>query len=127
MSEEDWDEVIAVHMKGTFACSKFAAIPMSQQQNGRVINLTSGSAWSVDANRCNYSAAKAGIIGLTYELALELARYNITVNAVRPQALTRMIPSSRIEDRLQRAKEETKRTNAPEPSLIDIVSVTQKW
>ncbi|MBI4304132.1 MAG: SDR family NAD(P)-dependent oxidoreductase [Chloroflexi bacterium] len=118
-SEGEWDAVINVHLKGHFACSKWAARHMSEQQSGRIINLTSGAAWGAGAIHTNYVAAKAGVLGFTYALALELARYNITVNAVRPQALTRMT-TGLLERRLQRAREAAKRTNAPEPTLIDV-------
>ena len=119
MTEEEWDTVIAVHLKGTFACSKFAALAMSQQESGRIINITSGAAWHPGVGQCNYAAAKAGILGLTFTLAGELTRYNITVNAVWPRALTKMTMPLR-EGRLQRAKEEAMRTNEPMPSVPDL-------
>ncbi|MFC1939783.1 SDR family NAD(P)-dependent oxidoreductase [Chloroflexota bacterium] len=119
MTEEEWDTVIAVHLKGTFACSKFAALAMSQQKNGRIINITSGAAWGGGVGRTNYAAAKSGILGITYAWASELARYNITVNAVWPRALTRMTEPLR-EGRLQRAKKEAVQTNTPTPSIIDL-------
>ena len=115
MTEEEWDAVIAVHLKGTFTCSKFAALAMSEQGSGRIINITSGAALWGNIGQSNYSAAKAGIIGLSQSLALELARYNITVNIVWPRALTRM--TQPLVDRfIQRAQAE----NAPEPTALDV-------
>ena len=113
------DTVIAVHLKGTFACSKFAALAMSQQGSGRIINITSGSGWQPAVGQTNYGAAKAGILGFTFTLALELARYNITVNAVWPLGLTRMnMPL--LERILERGKEEALRTNSPIPSALEL-------
>lgn len=90
MTEQEWDEVIAVHLKGTFNCTKFAAQVMSQQQSGRIINITSQAGFFGNVGQSNYAAAKAGIVGLSLSLAQEFARYNITVNVVQPRALTRM-------------------------------------
>ena len=90
MSEEDWDEVIAIHLKGSFACGKFAALEMKDQGSGRIINITSGAGLLGNFGQTNYSSAKAGIVGMTLTWALELAKYNITVNAMRASAITRM-------------------------------------
>ncbi|MFC2051461.1 SDR family NAD(P)-dependent oxidoreductase [Chloroflexota bacterium] len=119
MTEEEWDTVIAVHLKGTFACSKFAALAISQQESGSIINITSGAAWQPNVGQCNYSAAKAGILGLTFTLAKELAQYSITVNAVWPRALTRMNRPF-LEKRLQISKEEAIKANKPIPSALDL-------
>ncbi|MFC2041289.1 SDR family NAD(P)-dependent oxidoreductase [Chloroflexota bacterium] len=119
MTEEEWDTVITVHLKGTFACCKAAALTMSQQQSGRIINIISGAAWHPGAGQSNYVAAKGGILSFTYALAEELDRYNITVNAVAPRALTRMnMPFH--EGRMQRAREEALRTNTPIPTALDL-------
>ncbi len=118
MTEEEWDEVIAVHLKGTFACAQAAAMVMSQQMSGCIINTSSHSVWG-NIGQCNYSAAKAGILGFTFSAARELSRYNIRVNAVAPRALTAMtLP--RLEASLKSAGEEAKRRNAPEPTALDI-------
>jgi len=90
MSEEEWDEVINVHMKGTFGCTKFAAVYMRSQKEGRIINITSQAGLDGNAGMPNYSAAKAGVVGFTKSCALALGRYGITVNALGPQADTRM-------------------------------------
>lgn len=119
MSEEEWDTVIQVHLKGTFACSKFAALHMSQRQSGTIINITSGASWDPAVGQSNYAAAKGGITSFSYVLALELARYNINVNAVWPLAVTRMtLPS--LDKVVLAAKEAALKANAPVPSARDL-------
>jgi 3-oxoacyl-[acyl-carrier protein] reductase len=82
MSEEDWDEVIATNLKGTFNCSKVAARHMMRKRYGRIINITSISGQMGNPGQTNYSASKAGQIGFTKALAREVASRNITVNAI---------------------------------------------
>ena len=83
MSSGDWDNVMNVHMKGTFLCSKYAQKLMVKNQYGRIINLSSVSALG-SRGQANYAAAKAGIQGFTKTLAIELGKYNITVNSIAP-------------------------------------------
>ncbi|MGZ4671901.1 MAG: SDR family oxidoreductase [Ilumatobacteraceae bacterium] len=96
MTEEEWDAVINVHLKGTFAPSRWAAAYWREQAkagkpvDGRIINTTSVSGIYGNPGQTNYGAAKAGIASFTTIAALELARYGVTVNAVAPVALTRM-------------------------------------
>lgn len=93
MSDENWDAVLNVNLKGTWLCCQLAAIPMIQQKYGRIINTASIAALG-NIGQANYSASKAGIIGLTKTLALEFARYGINVNCVAPGGVrTRMIES----------------------------------
>lgn len=82
MSEEDWDVVQEVNLKGTFNCSKAALRTMLRQRSGRIINITSVAGQIGNAGQCNYSASKAGQIGFTKALAREVASRNITVNAI---------------------------------------------
>jgi NAD(P)-dependent dehydrogenase (short-subunit alcohol dehydrogenase family) len=91
MSEEDFDAVIAVHLKGTWNCGRHAAPLMREQSYGRIINITSSAGLRGNFGQSNYGAAKAGIMGLTLCWALELGRYGITVNAMAPAGLTRMV------------------------------------
>ncbi|MGH7965601.1 MAG: SDR family oxidoreductase [Candidatus Binatia bacterium] len=89
MTEEDWDAVINVHLKGHFCTIRPASALMRQQKSGRIINFSSNAAFG-SPGQPNYSAAKAGILGLTYSCALALGKYNITCNAIMPGAATRM-------------------------------------
>jgi NAD(P)-dependent dehydrogenase (short-subunit alcohol dehydrogenase family) len=96
MSEQEWDAVIKVHLKGTFGPSRHAAAYWRDQSkagnavDARIINTTSVSGIYGNVGQSNYGAAKAGIASFTGIVALELARYGVTVNAVAPNALTRM-------------------------------------
>ena len=83
MSEEDFDAVIDVNLKGAWLMCKAAAQPMREQKAGRIINIAS-RAWLGNFGQSNYAASKGGLISLTRVLALELARSNVTVNAVAP-------------------------------------------
>lgn len=83
MSEEQWDAVINVNLKGTWLMAQAAAIPMIKQKYGRIVNTASIAAQG-NVGQANYSASKAGVIGLTRTLALEWARFNINVNCVAP-------------------------------------------
>jgi len=84
MSEEQWDQVIAVNLKGVFNCTQFAVKMMSEQNSGKIVNLSSASGQMGNVGQVNYAASKAGIIGITKTLAKECARFNINVNAVAP-------------------------------------------
>jgi NAD(P)-dependent dehydrogenase (short-subunit alcohol dehydrogenase family) len=89
MTEEDFDAVINVHLKGTWVMSHHAAKMMRGQRFGRIVNFSS-DAFKGSVGQCNYAAAKAGIIGLTRTIARECGRYGITANAMCPFAATRM-------------------------------------
>lgn len=96
MTEEEWDAVIAVHLKGHFTITKFASIVMRQQRGGRIVNTSSESGLG-NLGQANYSAAKEGITGLTRTLALDLGKYGVTANAIRPRAATRLTLSPEME------------------------------
>lgn len=91
MTEEEWDAVMAVHLKGTFNCTRAAAPLMRQQKNGRIINFSSTSGLIGNYGQANYGAAKLGIVGFTRNCAMDMVKYNVTVNAIAPFAWTRMI------------------------------------
>jgi len=106
MTEQEWDDVIRVHLKGTFNTTKFASahwrsLRDSSAQN-RIINFTSVSGLHGAPGQPNYAAAKMGIVGLTYSCARALARYGVTVNAISPGAATRMTDS--MPDERRRAR-----------------------
>ncbi|HET7736967.1 MAG TPA: SDR family NAD(P)-dependent oxidoreductase [Tepidiformaceae bacterium] len=91
MTEEEWDAVVRVHMKGTFATTRFASIHWRQaREGGRLINFTSGSGLFGAPGQPNYAAAKAGIWGFTMSCARALGRYGVTANSIGPGAATRM-------------------------------------
>jgi len=104
MMEEEWDAVIAVHLKGTFNCTRHAAVHMRQQRRGRIISISSTSGVYGNSGQANYGAAKDGIAGLTRVASRDLGRYGITVNAVCPGALTRM--SQTVPPSVRRARAE---------------------
>jgi len=84
MKEEDWDRVLDVNLKGAFLCAKVAATSMMKSRWGRIINISSVVGQMGNPGQTNYSAAKAGMIGLTKTIARELAPRGITVNAIAP-------------------------------------------
>jgi NAD(P)-dependent dehydrogenase (short-subunit alcohol dehydrogenase family) len=103
MSEQEWDDVIRVHLKGTFNTSKFAAAHWrslrEETAQNRIINFTSVSGLHGAPGQPNYAAAKMGIVGLTWSCANSLAKYGVTCNAVSPAAATRMTDSIPTERR----------------------------
>ncbi|MEW6161951.1 MAG: 3-oxoacyl-[acyl-carrier-protein] reductase [Nitrospirota bacterium] len=105
MKEEDWDSVVDINLKGVFLCSREAIKEMSQRRYGRIVNIASVAAFMGNPGQANYSASKAGIVGLTKTIAREYANRGITVNAVAPgfikTAMTDVLPES--------VKEEMKR------------------
>jgi NAD(P)-dependent dehydrogenase (short-subunit alcohol dehydrogenase family) len=90
ISEERWDETLAVHLKGTFNCTQAVMPFMKQQQKGKIINLAAPSALRGSYGVADYAAAKGGIIAFTRNAANELKAYNIQVNCISPTADTRM-------------------------------------
>jgi NAD(P)-dependent dehydrogenase (short-subunit alcohol dehydrogenase family) len=101
MTEEEWDAVIAVHLKGHFTVTRYASMLFRQQRSGRIVNTSSESGLG-NMGQANYSAAKEGIVGLTRTLALDLGRYGVTANAIRPRAATRLTISPEMEEARRR-------------------------
>ena len=93
MSEEEWDEVIDVHLKGTFTVCRHAAPIFRQQRGGRIITFSSESGLVGALGQSNYGAAKSGIAGFTKVLARDLGKYGVTTNSIAPRAATRMVES----------------------------------
>jgi 3-oxoacyl-[acyl-carrier protein] reductase len=93
ISDDDWDAVLATHAGGTFRFTRAAVPQFRAQEYGRVINVTSYTGLRGNTGQANYATAKAGIIGFTKTAAKELARFGVTVNAISPNAQTRMVDS----------------------------------
>ena len=118
MSEEEWDAVIAVHLKGHFACTKPASVIFRQQRYGRIINFSSVSGLVGIAGQANYGAAKSGIAGFTRVVARDLGRYGATCNAISPGAQTRM--TATVPDAVrQRAQAGGERPQQPQAASRD--------
>jgi NAD(P)-dependent dehydrogenase (short-subunit alcohol dehydrogenase family) len=98
VSEKDWDEIIAVHLKGHFACTQAAIKEMIKQRSGRIVNFSSRAGFLtayMGLGCLPYATAKAGIVGFTMQLSAELEQYGITVNGILPSAITRGFPEER--------------------------------
>lgn len=105
MSEDEWDSVIAVNLKGTYNCIRAVTRVLIKQRSGRIINIASVVGQTGNPGQANYSASKAGVIGLTKTVAKELATRNVLVNAVAPgfieTAMTENLPEKARESLLQ--------------------------
>src|SRR5215471_1617057 len=113
MDESDFDAVIAVHLKGSFNCTRHAAEVMKDKGYGRVVNITSSAGLRGNFGQTNYGAAKAGIMGMTFVWSMELGRYGITVNAVAPSGATRMTAGLYERSGQEPPPEENPALNAP--------------
>ena len=121
MSEEEWDAVIAVHLKGHFTATKHAALVMRQQRSGRIVNTSSESGLG-NMGQANYSAAKEGIIGLTRTAARDLGRYGVTANAIRPRAGTRLTLTPELRAAMERARAAAQAAGGEATSSGDAIS-----
>jgi len=101
MAPEEWDIIMKVHLYGTFNCTRPASQYMRQQRWGRIINTSSMSGLG-NVGQANYSAAKEGIVGFTRTAALDLGKYGITVNAIRPNAATRMTITEDVKNSMRK-------------------------
>ncbi len=118
MTIEEWDAVINVHLRGAFCVIRPAAALMRAQKSGRIISFSSGSA-AGNSGQANYSAAKAGILGLTRTAARDLAKYGITVNAIWPSAATRMTATVPEAATAMRAERGLGRASGARPQIRD--------
>ncbi len=120
MSEQYWDAVLDVNLKGTWLCSQAAAVPMVHQQYGRIVNTASVAALG-NIGQANYAASKAGVIGLTHTLALEWARFNIAVNCIAPGGVKTRMTAAIPADILAGLLEKVPLKRLAEPSEIAAV------
>ena len=104
MTEEDWDSVISVHLKGAFNISSAAAQVFREQKSGRMIHMTSTSGLIGNLGQANYSAAKLGIAAFSKSVALDLKRWNVRSNCIAPFAWSRMISSIKTDTEEQKAR-----------------------
>ena len=106
MKDDQWDAVININLRGTFLFTRAAARPMMKARGGRIINIASVSGLMGNPSQANYSASKAGVIGLTRTVARELASRSITVNAVAPGFIATDMTAKLGEEILQKVREE---------------------
>lgn len=118
MSEEEWDAVMAVHLKGHFNTIKPASVLMRQQRYGRIVNFSSISGLRGISGQANYGGAKAAIAGLTRVVARDLGRYGVTCNAIAPGAATRM--TATVPDAARQLRARTQAAPAaPPPRVVE--------
>jgi NAD(P)-dependent dehydrogenase (short-subunit alcohol dehydrogenase family) len=133
MTEEEWDAVVRVHLKGTFNTVRHASSYWRSERNpeahNRIINFTSGSGLHGAPGQPNYAAAKMGIVGFTYSCANALGRYGVTANAIGPAAATRMT-SSIPDERRSAALDEENQEMSPDnvaPAVAYLASTRSDW
>jgi 3-oxoacyl-[acyl-carrier protein] reductase len=105
MSEEEWDIVIAVHLKGHWNLTKHACVLFRQQRSGVIVNTSSESGLG-NMGQANYAAAKEGIIGLTRTVARDMGRYGVRCNAIRPRAATRLTLSPELQEAWEKSRQQ---------------------
>ncbi len=118
MTEEQWDEVMAVDLKGYFNFVRAVAPLFKEQKSGKIVNITSINGLRGKFGQTNYSAAKAGIIGFTKAVARELGRYSVNVNAVAPGMIFTEMMKDLPEDVIKKAQDETVFARLGEPEEV---------
>lgn len=131
MTEDEWDAVIRVHLKGTFNTCRFASVHWRKERRGkyRIINFTSGSGLYGAPGQPNYAAAKLGIVGFTYSLANSLGPYGVTANAIAPGAATRMTATVPAGRRRARPPADDRRRSPDNvaPPVVYLASEESDW
>jgi len=117
LTEQEWDDVIRVDLKGHFTTTKPAAVLMRQQRYGRIVNFSSVSGLQGNSGQANYGAAKAGVAGLTRVAARDLGRYGVTVNCIAPGASTRLTATVPQASRELRAARGIAGAGGPAPAV----------
>jgi len=118
MKDDQWDAVININLRGTFLFTRAAARPMMKNRQGRIINVASVSGLMGNPGQANYSASKAGVIGLTRTVALELASRNVTVNAVAPGFIATEMTAALGEEVLQEVRKQIPLGRLGEPQDV---------
>lgn len=113
MTEEEWDVVIAVHLKGSFNVARAAATRFREQKSGAFVHMTSTSGLVGNFGQANYAAAKLGIVGLSKSLALDMSRFGVRSNCISPFAWSRLISTIPIADEVQAARVEKIKAMTP--------------
>ena len=121
MSEEEWDAVIGVHLKGTFNCIRAAAPHMKAQKSGCFVNFASTSGLIGNVGQANYGAAKLGIVALSKITALDMKRYNVTSNCIAPFAWTRL--TATIPTETEAAKKRVEKLKKMSPADVASLAV----
>lgn len=119
ISEEEWDMVLNIHLKGTFNMCRHASRLMREQKSGRIINTTS-DAWRGSMGQCNYCAAKGGIVSFTRAIARDLGRYGVTCNCIAPLAATRMTMDEELKAVAKKAVEAGAMTEDQYKEFLDM-------
>ncbi|MCC7275136.1 MAG: SDR family oxidoreductase [Alphaproteobacteria bacterium] len=114
MSEDEWDAVLAVHLKGSFNVSRAAANHFKEQESGAFVHMTSTSGLIGNFGQANYAAAKLGIVGLSRSIALDMARFNVRSNCISPFAWSRMIGAIPTDTPEQQARVEKLKQMTPD-------------